>query len=134
MLRVRYEFSDAWIAFRNDAAKGAATLALLIDRDRFPYLLRGAKTLTITRIDLYATSSDSVTPFDVRLTAPGSPSSATIHLQPTRTGSTVAHGASAAAVDVKSGADATWAIDVDAGSSLGAARDLVVVVTYTVAT
>src|SRR5262245_31021965 len=23
MLRVRYEFSDAWIAFRNDAAKGA---------------------------------------------------------------------------------------------------------------
>ena len=96
-------------------------------------MLRGAKTLTIMKVDLFATSSDPVKPIDIRLTPPGSPANAPMQLRPTHTGSTVAHASwSAAAVEVKSGADATWAIAADAGSPLAAARDLVVVLTYTV--
>jgi hypothetical protein len=38
LIRVRYDYSDAWIAFRNALAEGRGTLELPIDRERFPYL------------------------------------------------------------------------------------------------
>jgi len=43
LFRVRYEFGDAWTAFRNGLATGKASLALTIDQERFPYVFRGKK-------------------------------------------------------------------------------------------
>jgi len=47
LFRVRYEFSDAWIAFRNALASGTATLALPLDMERFPYVFRGQKVTLV---------------------------------------------------------------------------------------
>jgi hypothetical protein len=96
--------------------------------------MRAVKTLTITRLDLFAVSSDPQTAIDVQLSPPGSPAAPPpIRLGPTHTGSTVAHGSwSGGAIDVKSGLDATWTIAVGAASPLAAVRDVVVIVTYTV--
>jgi hypothetical protein len=38
LIRVRYDYSDAGIAFRSALAEGSGTLELPIDRERFPYL------------------------------------------------------------------------------------------------
>jgi hypothetical protein len=35
LIRIRYDYSDAWIAFRNALAEGSGTLELPIDRELF---------------------------------------------------------------------------------------------------
>jgi hypothetical protein len=131
MWRVRYEYSDAWIAFRNAAAQGAASLSLVIDRDRFPYAFRAAK-LQIVSLALHATSPNPLTAFDVKLVAPGGdPNAPALHLKPAHTAASVASATWTGAVDVKSGPDATWTLSVAAGSPLVTTRDLVLVATFT---
>jgi hypothetical protein len=140
MYRVRYEFSDAWIAFRNAAASGAAQLQLVLDASRFPFLFR-ANTIGIAQVDLYLTSSNSLQPFTATLTPPGAGATAAqLNFAPSHNGATVVSatwgGPSGTPVAVKTGA-ATWTLSIAAGSpaatQLASARDLILVATYTVA-
>ncbi len=71
LFRVRYEFSDAWSAFRNALARGGATLALTIDKERFPYAFRGNQ-ITIVRLRVFVvlTASDSSSSAALEVTPP----------------------------------------------------------------
>jgi hypothetical protein len=124
LFRVRYEFSDAWIAFRNAASGAPATLQLTIDQDRFPYAFRGAK-LAIQSAKLYAVVA-GLTKLTLAVTPPlpGQPS--TVDL--------VQVGADPSVLEasIASGAGlGTWSFTTATAPAAGSVRDLVLVVTYT---
>jgi len=133
LFRVRYEFSDEWIAFRNALTKGAASLSLTLDPDRFPYLFRGVK-MAITSVKLYATTADPLAAFEVTVIGPDG-SSTPVTLTPTpdptilapNTGWPTTKGST---VRVAAGAAGTWQVAAAAGSPIAKARDLLVVATY----
>jgi hypothetical protein len=135
LFRVRYEFSDEWAELRNALARGAATLRLPIDVERFPFLFRGAP-IAIASVKLFATATDKLPAFDVTVTPPsGDPATITLAPSPAdatfltpNTGWPASPGGS---VTVANGAAASWSIAVPAGSPLARARDLFALVTYT---
>jgi hypothetical protein len=128
LFRVRYEFSDDWIAFRNALSTGEATLELRLDRERFPFQFRGAG-LTIVGVRLLATGNGAVAPFMLRV-APPAGTSVDITLEPTADPSLLKGNAAAVdAVDVKSGDEAVWKL-TGTESSIASLRDLLFLVTY----
>ena len=133
LFRVRYEFSDSWMQFRNALKNGNATLSLTIDRDRFPYLFRGAK-ISIVGFQLFAMLTDVITQPSFTLTVtPPQDQGKDISLTPSFTDKTVLVSEllePSPPVELSSSTD--WIISADAGIPIASVRDLAVVVTYTV--
>jgi hypothetical protein len=134
MFRVRYEFSDAWTQFRNALMGGNATLALTIDRDRFPYLFRGSK-ITIVGVQLFVMLTDAIAQQSLTLTVtPPQGQGTDITLTPAPVDKSVLVSGlldPPPSVDLSSGGD--WTISAEAGFPIASVRDVAVVVTYVVA-
>jgi hypothetical protein len=132
LFRVRYEFSDAWVQFRNALATGDASLLLTIDRDRFPYLFRGVP-ITIVGAQLIVTLSSGIAQSSLTLTITppqGQPKDVT--LSPTPADATVLMSGPLDPSSVDVGANNAWSVAAKAGFPIAAVRDLGIVLTYTV--
>lgn len=131
MFRLRYEFSDAWQAFRNALAEGDAALELPIDQERFPYLLRG-DTLNVVGLAGYpiftAAAPQPSGQLTMAVTPPG-PGLAPFTLEYTATPIPMF----ALSTDLGSPGPGlgTWTLAAKAGFPVGELKDLVLVVTYT---
>jgi hypothetical protein len=136
LFRVRYEFSDQWIAFRNALAKGDAVLSLPIDVDRFPYRFR-SWGMTITGVKLYATGDAGIPPITLQLTAPGiNGDSVPVTLTPAKDPTFLSPDndwpSTTATVKVSRDDAATWKVSASASqnAAISTARDLLLLVTY----
>jgi hypothetical protein len=58
MLNLRYDFPAEWSAFVNGAANFSVTLL----KDYFPYMVLGAKTVSVDKLTLYASAAGKVAP------------------------------------------------------------------------
>jgi hypothetical protein len=130
MFRVRYEFGDAWTLFCNTLAAGDATLSLVIDADRFPYLYRGHE-LVIVSVRVFATAASPVEPFDLQLAAPDGTTTA-VRLVPSLADPTLLVAEAAVATSSPVGA-APFTITAAGGTPVGSVRDLILLVGYTAA-
>jgi hypothetical protein len=130
LFRVRYEFSDAWIAFRNALGTGDATLALTVDQERFPYLLRGAR-ITLVTLRAYMTLTTPIMEARVDVTPPqGEPVPLTFGPSPTDPTLLRATTEWNGEEDVKSG---TWKFSATpAAFPAGQIKDLLLLFTYTI--
>ncbi len=132
LFRVRYEFSDAWIAFTNALAGGAGPveLTLDIDKERFPFLYRGA-TITVVGLRAWLTLTDGsmATEATLGLTTGGGTAGA---LTFGTTGDPTLLASNTVTCD--DDAAGAWKLTADPATfPIGEVKDLLILLTYTAA-
>ncbi len=132
LFRVRFEFSDAWMQFRNALSSGDAAMTLTIDRDRFPYQFRGVP-VTMMNVQLLAMLSSTVPQNSVTVTvAPPQGQARDLVLVAAPDPTVLVSPLFDLSPGIDLGSNVSWVISAKAGFPIANVRDFAILLTYTV--
>ncbi|MEK6283554.1 MAG: neuraminidase-like domain-containing protein [Acidobacteriota bacterium] len=138
LFRLRYELADAWYKFRTDLVTntGNVDLPLSLDRDRFPFVFRGATEINIEEVHVFAIASKTVTLATIIISPPiaGAPAQL-VEMRPRAVPSDplLLHPNISWRGQQEASSAGSWTLGASASSfPIDSIKDLLLLVTYTV--